>query len=111
MSKKQPLFKGMAVNCSPPSPVQIIYKSVLYDKNISSTSKFIHCEIVNNCEFNNNYCSLTNKQIADVFGLSKASISIKISELIKAGYLKSHTVQVEAFPGADYTIAERRLSW
>lgn len=83
---------------------------VLHDKNLSSTAKIIHCQIIN-CFHKKDYCNLSNKQIADVFGLSKASVSIKISELIKAGYLKSYTVQVEAFPGADYLIAERRLTW
>ena len=83
---------------------------VLHNKNLSSTAKIIHCQIIN-CFHKKDYCSLSNKQIADIFGLSKATVSIKISELIRAGYLKSYTVQVEAFPGADYTIAERRLSW
>ena len=113
---KKPWFDGMIVNCSPPGPVQTIYKNVLYDNELSAMARLIHCaivnsyKIINHCEVTN-YCVITNKELADIFEISRSNVSIKISELVKAGYLKSQTIQVIAFPGADYTIAERRLTW
>ena len=91
----------------------IIPANILYDKKISSTAKLIYGEIATYIAWSNGdkkFYNLTNKQLARDFGLSSDRISRLISELIKGGYLQSHTVQIEAFPGADYTIAERRLT-
>jgi len=111
--KKDFALNGMALNCSPRgNSAAIIYTDVLYDKKLSSIAKLIHCEITTYISHSiENYYPLSNKQIAETFGLSKTTVSAKISELIKAGYLKSETIQIKPFEDADYTIAERRLSW
>lgn len=66
----------------------IIPANIRYDKNIRDKAKLLYSEITALCN-EKGYCWATNEYFANLYGVSKTTISILIKQLIDNGYLYS----------------------
>ena len=74
-----------------PSYYAIIPASVRYDSTITANAKLLYGEITALCN-KEGYCWASNQYFAELYGVSKASVSAWINGLAKAGYL---TIEIE----------------
>ena len=77
-----------------PSYYAIIPANVRYDKNLKPNEKLLYGEITALCD-KNGYCWATNKYFADLYNVTKISISNWISNLEKSGYIMTKIVYKE----------------
>lgn len=66
----------------------IIPATIRYDKDIKANAKLLYGEITAICN-EKGYCWATNGYFAELYGVSKNTISVWINQLIKKGYLFS----------------------
>ena len=77
-----------------PSYYAIIPANIRYDKRLTDKAKLLYGEIT--CLTNETgECWASNQYFADLYGVSKQTISNTISSLIKYGYLTSELVYKE----------------
>jgi hypothetical protein len=72
-----------------PNYYAILSAEVRYDNRLKANVKLLYAEITALCDMNAD-CFASNKYFADLYGKSKTSISVWISELVKFGYIKVH---------------------
>ena len=64
----------------------ILPANVRYDKNLTPNAKLLYAEITALCN-KEGYCWATNEYFADLYSMSKSSISRNISSLVEGQYL------------------------
>lgn len=74
-----------------PNYFAIIPADIRYDKKIPNIAKLLYAEITALCN-NTGYCWATNNYFADLYGISKYTVSRSINVLINHNYLVSKTV-------------------
>jgi predicted transcriptional regulator len=72
----------------------IIPANVRYDPNLRDKAKLLYGEITALCN-ERGYCWATNEYFAKLYGVSRATISSLISELIEKGYITSKLIYKE----------------
>lgn len=72
----------------------VIPANVRYDSNLRDKAKLLYGEITA-LSNERGYCWATNEYFAKLYGVSKATISSLISELIDRGYIKSKIIYKE----------------
>lgn len=72
----------------------IIPANVRYDKNLKANSKLLYGEITALCN-EKGYCWASNSYFAELYGVSKKSISLWIKELIERNYISSKLIYKE----------------
>lgn len=83
----------------------IIPANVRYDSNISANAKLLYGEITSLCD-KKGICWATNDYFAKLYGVTKKSISVWLSQLINAGYVKSKII----YKGDSKEVESRLLS-
>ena len=71
-----------------PSYYSIIPATVRYDKRLTPNAKLLYAEITSLCNMNG-VCSASNEYFANLYDVSKVSISKWINQLIEFGYINS----------------------
>ena len=71
-----------------PGYYAVIPATVRYDTTLSANTKLLYGEITSLCN-EKGYCYATNNYFADLYGVSKISISRWIKQLIDQGYIVS----------------------
>ena len=82
-------FKNYNTMKEQPNYYAILSAEVRYDNRLKANVKLLFAEITALCNMNAE-CFATNKYFADLYGKSKTSISVWVSELVKYGYIKVH---------------------
>ena len=72
----------------------ILPANVRYDKDLTPNAKLLYAEITSLCNAKG-YCWATNKYFADLYGVTKISISNWISELEKKGYIENEIIYAD----------------
>ena len=72
----------------------IIPANVRYDPNLKDKAKLLYGEITALCN-EKGYCWATNDYFANLYGVSKTTISLLIKNLIEKGYIKSQIIYKE----------------
>ena len=70
-----------------PNYFAVLSAEVRYDNRLKANVKLLYAEITALCGMNAE-CFASNKYFSDLYGKSKTSISVWISELVKYGYIK-----------------------
>lgn len=70
-----------------PNYYAMIPANVRYDKNLSANAKLLYAELTA-LSNKNGYCHASNQYLAELYDLSKGSISRIISDLSNSGYIK-----------------------
>lgn len=83
----------------------IIPASVRYDSNICANAKLLYGEITSLCD-KKGICWATNDYFSKLYGVTKKSISVWLSQLINAGYVKSKII----YKGDSKEVENRLLS-
>ena len=83
----------------------IIPANVRYDTNICANAKLLYGEITSLCD-KKGICWATNDYFAKLYGVTKKSISVWLSQLINAGYVKSKII----YKGNTKEVENRLLS-
>jgi hypothetical protein len=66
----------------------IIPSQIAYDSELPSNARLLYGEIAFLCK-KNGYCWATNEYFANLYGVSKTSVSLWIKELIDHGFVGS----------------------
>ena len=82
----------------------ILPANVRYDKNLKPMEKIMYSELTALCN-KNGYCNATNSYFAELYEVSKNTVSLWISDLEKAGYLKTKLI----YEVGTKNIKERRI--
>lgn len=82
----------------------ILPASIRYDKNLKPMEKIMYSELTA-LSNKNGYCNATNSYFAELYEVSKNTVSLWISDLEKAGYIKTKLIYE---PGTK-NIKERRI--
>ena len=82
----------------------ILPANVRYDKNLKPMEKIMYSELTALCN-KNVYCNATNSYFAELYEVSKNTVSLWIGDLEKAGYIKTKLIYE---PGTK-NIKERRI--
>lgn len=82
-----PYFKNYNTMKEQPNYYAILSAEVRYDNRLKANVKLLFAEITALCNMNAE-CFATNKYFSDLYGKSKTSISVWVSELVKYGYIK-----------------------
>jgi uncharacterized phage protein (TIGR02220 family) len=72
----------------------IIPANVRYDPNLKDKAKLLYGEITALCN-EKGYCWATNDYFANLYGVSKTTISLLIKNLIESGYINSQIIYKE----------------
>ena len=72
----------------------IIPANVRYDPNLKDKAKLLYSEITALCN-EKGYCWATNEYFANLYGVSKTTISLLIKNLIEKGYINSQIIYKE----------------
>jgi len=70
-----------------PNYYAVLSAEVRYDNRLKANVKLLYAEITALCGMNAE-CFASNKYFSDLYGKSKTSISVWVSELVKYGYIK-----------------------
>ena len=87
-----------------PAYYGILPANVRYDKNLKPMEKIMYSELTA-LSNKNGYCNATNSYFAELYEVSKNTVSLWISDLEKAGYIKTKLIYE---PGTK-NIKERRI--
>lgn len=87
-----------------PSYYAIIPSEVRYSSNLKANSKLMYGEITA-LSNKHGYCYASNNYFAELYGVSKNTISLWINQLVKEGFIKSLIIKTER-----NQVKERRIS-
>lgn len=87
-----------------PAYYGILPANIRYDKNLKPMEKIMYSELTA-LSNKNGYCNATNSYFAELYEVSKNTVSLWISDLEKAGYIKAKLIYE---PGTK-NIKERRI--
>ena len=87
-----------------PNYYGILPANVRYDKNLKPMAKILYTEITA-LSNKNGYCNATNSYFANLYEVSKNTVSLWISDLEKAGYIKTDLI----YEIGTKNIKERRI--
>lgn len=82
----------------------ILPANVRYDKNLKPMEKIMYSELTA-LSNKNGYCNATNSYFADLYEVSKNTVSLWIGDLEKAGYIKTKLI----YESGTKNIKERRI--
>lgn len=82
----------------------ILPASIRYDKNLKPMEKIMYSELTA-LSNKNGYCNATNSYFAELYEVSKNTVSLWISDLEKAGYIKTKLI----YESGTKNIKERRI--
>ena len=82
----------------------ILPASVRYDKNLKPMEKIMYSELTA-LSNKNGYCNATNSYFAELYEVGKNTVSLWISDLEKAGYIKTKLI----YEAGTKIIKERRI--
>lgn len=82
----------------------ILPASIRYDKNLKPMEKIMYSELTA-LSNKNGYCNATNSYFAELYEVSKNTVSLWISDLEKAGYIKTKLM----YEAGTKNIKERRI--
>lgn len=77
-----------------PNYYAIIPANIRYDKDLPANAKLLYGEITALCN-KNGFCWATNEHFANLYCVSKTTISLLIKKLIDKGYIKSQIIYKE----------------
>ena len=84
-----PILRGAEMEN--PNYYSVIPADVRYDKRLTPNAKLLYAEITSLCNMNGK-CFATNEYFAQLYGVSKRSISKRINQLVEFGYVKSEII-------------------
>lgn len=82
----------------------ILPANVRYDKNLKPMEKIMYSELTA-LSSKNGYCNATNSYFAELYEVSKNTVSLWIGDLEKAGYIKTKLI----YESGTKNIKERRI--
>lgn len=82
----------------------ILPASIRYDKNLKPMEKIMYSELTA-LSNKNGYCNATNSYFAELYEVSKNTVSLWIGDLEKAGYIKTKLI----YESGTKNIKERRI--
>ena len=82
----------------------ILPASIRYNKNLKPMEKIMYSELTA-LSNKNGYCNATNSYFAELYEVSKNTVSLWISDLEKAGYIKTKLI----YEAGTKNIKERRI--
>ena len=82
----------------------ILPANIRYDKNLKPMEKIMYSELTA-LSNKNGYCNATNSYFAELYEVSKNTVSLWVSDLEKAGYIKTKLI----YEAGTKNIKERRI--